>query len=795
MRKIILILFFTVVSNWLIAQNDTIKIERDTTSTTRGDINTNRSSGNYFNLHLPGIELEGADFTPLDDTITKLNNAGWDVKIIGYYGLSSDMSQEAYDQLIEGLIRDKQIIVFLKNYENKIQFVVEINDSKNNNALKNIIKEEIESELNANLTTFVANQIIENLARSLIFVLNSSAGNIITPPNFSGRNSDLEKIPFYISKGEYFLAPSNIPFFLPHGTRVWFFDDFWSCLDKDGYGKGMLFAFYQDNKYFKGMGTIDQDGDLYFDGYYANYSNPDKRTIFKPYLHVNTRGTPLDLVACYSSPCGLVKKDLKILAGEEDLSGFAKGKCLTLDNAFLFFQEIKTSALNISEEINVNHSISQNWVPFTRELYDKNDCPENFDFIKSKNYLSWQKTNNSADAVIIEYNNQLLILYTAEGIIFYSQETNNAYFYEYASKSFKLIDTPEQAKLRWKYAIGKKIATETLRAAIIIVPAILTGGAATVLQITLAEAACIGALYIVNKDKEELVVNTLFLGVGFGLGKYVENTIEAADDYVRNQSITKHLDATTKEILDARKITAAPKMKVCVKIDDKIELIDLKVYEEALSLDKKIIFHSDIKKLLDEKKFDVIEKFSIGKYINGKLEFQSIKAWESALTKGVDDIIRRKPEFLEMLSKFPYGTGKQTLIDNATADEWTQIFSGSLKKANNPDPNAAALVAEYGGESGVIFKTDPSGKEFDLISPTLIGEHKVLNTTTAINSGDRHSYRMQFIACQKQSKSGLWVFEGVQNDSHINKVIEYANEYQINTVIKLNGTIIHNLTF
>lgn len=183
----------------------------------------------------------------------------------------------------------------------------------------------------------------------------------------------------------------------------------------------------------------------------------------------------------------------------------------------------------------------------------------------------------------------------------------------------------------------------------------------------------------------------------------------------------------------------------------------------------------------------IIEKTAVGCNV--------IKAWESALTNGVDDVIRRKPEFLEMLTKYPYGTGKQTLIDNATSDEWTQIFSGSLKKANNPDPNAAALVAEYGGESGVIFKTDPSGKEFDLISPNLIGEHKVLNTTTAINSGDRHSYRMQFIACQKQNKSGLWVFEGVQNDSHINKVIEYANESQINTVIKLNGTIIYNLTF
>ncbi|MEO1655388.1 MAG: hypothetical protein AAFU64_17720, partial [Bacteroidota bacterium] len=77
---------------------------------------------------------------------------------------------------------------------------------------------------------------------------------------------------------------------------------------------------------------------------------------------------------------------------------------------------------------------------------------------------------------------------------------------------------------------------------------------------------------------------------------------------------------------------------------------------------------------------------------NGSPEFSDhirdfgTKAWESAIKNKVAEDIRRNKVFLEMLDKFPYGTGKKTLIDNATSDDWTQIFSGGLKKSNNPDP-------------------------------------------------------------------------------------------------------------
>jgi hypothetical protein len=172
-----------------------------------------------------------------------------------------------------------------------------------------------------------------------------------------------------------------------------------------------------------------------------------------------------------------------------------------------------------------------------------------------------------------------------------------------------------------------------------------------------------------------------------------------------------------------------------------------------------------------------------------------VGAWESALSRNIDEAIRRNPDFLEMLNKFPFGTGKKKLLDDATDADWTQIFSGKLVDVPDPDPNAAELVNRFGGRSGVKFDTDPSGKEFDLVSETLIGEHKMLNSTSPINSGDRYSYRIQMIAAKKHGKEAVWVFEGVQNDSHINKVIQYANEYQVNTVIELNGVVIHNLTF
>lgn len=624
--KTIVILCLCIANAY--AQQDTIP-QRDSShlAQTHKGIISRSANGNYINMDLPGIDLSGADFTPLDDTIAKLNLAGWDVKVIGYYGLSGSMDETVYEDLLSQIRVDKQIIVKLE-FDDKLKCEIDLRNSSGNNALNLLIADEIENSLDNVINTLNVNEIIVFLAEELNLLLNNNIGNIISPPNFSNRNEDLDKKPFYISHNNFFLTPSNVAIFLPEGSKAWFFDDNWSCLGKEGFGKGMLFAFELKGEYYYAYGGLDVHGELNMIGYFANYSNESKR---KPYIadpsQIIGQGVTIEIIACYSSSCGLNKKHLLIQTKAEDLTGYFKGKCVPL-NHHKGFLLIEVNEIKIAQEFNVNHSITKKWEKYSDSLYYQSDCPDNYNIIFSKNYLKWKPNVTNSSVIVRDFENNLLVLYGSEGIIFYSQTNDNAYYYSYKNDAFTLIEPPVQAKERWRNAFVKVVAEETARSAIMIVPAILTGGTATLLQVTLAEAACIGALYIVNEDKGELVINALFLGVGYGLGKYVESTFKGMDDYVLNHPITKHMDKLAQEAIAAKGMATNASIRMPLRIDGKIELVDLKEYESQLSKQQWLDYHTDLKKMIDNKNLDLVEKFSAGKRLNGKLEFEYLDTWK-----------------------------------------------------------------------------------------------------------------------------------------------------------------------
>ena len=125
------------------------------------------------------------------------------------------------------------------------------------------------------------------------------------------------------------------------------------------------------------------------------------------------------------------------------------------------------------------------------------------------------------------------------------------------------------------------------------------------------------------------------------------------------------------------------------KVDNKIELIDLKEFELQLSPEEWHLFHSDLKKCIDDKNFEVIEKLCSGTRFGGTLEFKSMKAWEFALDF---PLLRIKTEVLERLStKFGNVLGD---IKNVNKDFVESTVNHLDLGGHNRYPNAVKLSFE-----------------------------------------------------------------------------------------------------
>ncbi len=175
-----------------------------------------------------------------------------------------------------------------------------------------------------------------------------------------------------------------------------------------------------------------------------------------------------------------------------------------------------------------------------------------------------------------------------------------------------------------------------------------------------------------------------------------------------------------------------------------------------------------------------------------------VVVWESTIKNGIDASVRSNPRLLNTLFKFPFVTGKKEIVNRASDEDFIQLLSGKLKDVPDKDPSVSLKLRNKFGSSTKTSKrygTDPSKKEFDAITDDLLIEHKSLTSTNSMSSEKRTQMKYQMRACKALEKDNYLMFEGVRNDDWINKAIQYANQYQVNTKIELNGTIIHDITF
>ncbi len=704
MKKILQSIVLILLSlTQVYSQQDTIPKSDSTRIVQDQKGNGNRSTnGNYINMDLPGIDLIGADFKPLDDTIAKLNLAGWDVKVIGFYGLSGSMDRTVYDQLITNIETNKQaIITILGDNSSGKRVKVSLKNNSENQGVISLIALEIENGINSKLISFESDKVINHIAKEISRLLYPIPVNGFLPSGMNSRNADDEtrNMPYFISVGNHFLTPSNVIVFLPTGTKVWFFNGNWTCLGHEGFAKGMLYAFEIDGRIFRAYGELGLNDKLNLNGYYTDYGNV-KSTIYKPLKETITPiGMEKEIKCGFKSDCGLVIKHLIVRAGAEDLSGLCKGPAISLNDVLRIFFKIRKIKLNKSYESDVNHSIDYFWEDFTMADYEKNDCPPDQNFItENKFFLQYQARMGG----VVKYEKNMIVLYSDEGIIFYKQDDHAAYFYDYTFKQFVTFDTPEEAETRWNNAIKKKIAEEVFRSAIIIVPAAI-GMPAGLFVTSLVEGGLIGSLYIINGSEGEALINVLCLVAGVGLVKSMEKTMQTMDDVaeaaLKNERATllNHLSAEAKEARAAyaeagKPIASETKLAVSIKIDGvpkhNFDYADF-VKQSGMTLDECRIFHNDLEQLYKSNNNSLPIKFFEARMVNGKLEFDYVKAWEKLINTG----LRTNINWLETTSKWIDDglelTSTATKVTIKKAGVEVGEISGDLLKVKYP---------HYGGD-------------------------------------------------------------------------------------------------
>ncbi|MEL7119325.1 MAG: hypothetical protein AAFO07_07790 [Bacteroidota bacterium] len=139
-----------------------------------------------------------------------------------------------------------------------------------------------------------------------------------------------------------------------------------------------------------------------------------------------------------------------------------------------------------------------------------------------------------------------------------------------------------------------------------------------------------------------------------------------------------------------------------------------------------------------------------------------VKAWKETLDNGIDVVIRRNPYYLTSLSKFPFGTGKKKIVDEATDDDFIQLLSGKLKDVPDQNPSVSAMLKDKFGpntKTSKKFDTDPSAKEFDAITDDLLIEHKSLTSTNPMSTAKRTQMKYQVRSCKALGKDNYLIFE------------------------------------
>ena len=181
-------------------------------------------------------------------------------------------------------------------------------------------------------------------------------------------------------------------------------------------------------------------------------------------------------------------------------------------------------------------------------------------------------------------------------------------------------------------------------------------------------------------------------------------------------------------------------------------------------------------------------------------EARLVDSWASIFDRKVNSTIRKDLVYLKFINKYPYNTvKKKTLVDFATDEEWKKLTSGKFVEVKDDNPIISKMLREKFGQNTKTsqkYNTDPSNKEFDAITDEFFIEHKRLESSKIVPNKDKKAQmRFQAKACKMSGRKNYLIFDGVRNENWINKAIQIAEEFKVNTKIEVNGKLIHDLKF
>ncbi|MGV7114740.1 RHS repeat-associated core domain-containing protein [Paenibacillus kyungheensis] len=111
-------------------------------------------------------------------------------------------------------------------------------------------------------------------------------------------------------------------------------------------------------------------------------------------------------------------------------------------------------------------------------------------------------------------------------------------------------------------------------------------------------------------------------------------------------------------------------------------------------------------------------------------------------------------------------------------------YSGGLRQSAKEDPSADLLAIKLGGQSRMIFKNDPQGREFDVISNQYIAQTKT--SINSLSSQYRNQAKATIEAAIETNRTAYFHFETNPAESVVRQLREYETRYGVKIIIDVS---------
>lgn len=739
--------------------------------------NSTRSTSNYYNLELPGLTIDPADFDSLNITIDLLNREGWDIKIIGRYNLENNFSNSETDELISSFLQPKQILIEVYAIEQgKPTFLVDVRNDEISTEVISSFNDIIKKQISSIANQYNSKLLGKSLNEGLKLLLEQNLTKIVFSEGDENRLNDGRYQPrIIVPEDGYYLSDAGIPIFIKKNSIVGFWGrtNTYLYVDKENttkYSLGMVSYIEDESGAYLSSAEYNEDMQDYVYGYVKNGE------VYKSFQ---------------TSTASNIKVNIGIVP-TGDCKGVLALYTVQMD---AFRNPINSQLLNVG--VNVS-SINFETFTIVRAKNDGSiiqieeagnplnltvDCPpstKTFDLYQSLESANWyvsvtpELVNGVGSELVAFKINDIPIVYRTYDKKFYAKGVNTSSWFpiEFEDDYFSnIIDDFVESKIRQMqyYEIGKTIFFVAAGVA----AGVLTGGAAfAIIAVDIGLAAADAAVvYYVEENQEKAVATFVYgaalSGAGYLAGK-VFKIAKAEPNFIRDSDPYEGVSGPAKPLLnEMRDAMSTETYDALIKVSDghitassiaEFVRTDLKFAQNQIDefgsdlikiLDNNPEFADAIKRCIDKdgpcviKAWEVISHLPI--LIRTDIKYLKIIS-ENDKLYNICNLYRNKQrakvydELLEIDEALIYHYSKYSTEVRATGGDFYDIYKSKMDIALEKLPsNLNHQGTSYGGynfSNDIISQfTDGNFVEFgDLLSTSKA--QKVANDILTANNGN-----------------------------------------------------------